>query len=334
MLSRIKSFIASQRGTTAVIVALLMVVLVGILALAVDIGRLLAAKSEMQKAADAGALAGARALVPYIGAGNSATPNWTSGTAVATQTARLNKVEDSWVADVQTQAYYYNLGTKALAATTITPTSLDCPAIQVTLSKTSGANGGPITNFFTNTWGITTSSITNVQAMAIISSPGVVDAGSCFPLATPITWVQQHWNDDPPTTFKIGSSYHSPDGGQWTSFLLDVNNVPAIRDLIDSGNPGPIKVGDQIWIEPGTKTTLYVYAQSRIGQTVLLPVVPDDFDTHAHTTLLAFAPFYIEDAVGGSGKYIQGHFNKNYPSMGDTPGGSYYGAFIPPKLVK
>ena len=92
-------------------------------------------------------------------------------------------------------------------------------------------------------------------------------------------------------------------------------------------------MGDNIWIEPGTKTTLYSDAASKIGQIVLVPVVNTDFATHAYTPILGFASFYIEDAVGGSGKYIQGHFVKNTT---DTPtsGGPIYGTFVPAaKLV-
>ena len=45
--------------------------------------------------------------------------------------------------------------------------------------------------------------------------------------------------------------------GQWTSFKLDTNDVPTIRNLMDSGNPDQLQVGDNIWIEPGAEGTLY-----------------------------------------------------------------------------
>lgn len=133
----------------------------------------------------------------------------------------------------------------------------------------------------------------------------------------------------PPISFKIGSSYHSPDGGQWTSLLQDSNNVPTFRGLISNGNPDPLKIGDNIWIQPGTKTTLYSDAASLIGKTVLLPVVTTDFETHSYTPIQGFVSFYIEDAVGGSGKYVQGHFVKDHA----VTGGTYNGTFISPKQV-
>jgi hypothetical protein len=49
----------NQRGATAIIVAIALVMLIGFVALAVDIGYLAATKNELQDIADASALAGA-----------------------------------------------------------------------------------------------------------------------------------------------------------------------------------------------------------------------------------------------------------------------------------
>jgi hypothetical protein len=58
LLRRVKE----KQGLTAVIVALLMLVLLGVAAFAIDIGHLYLVKNELQNAADAGGLAGARFL--------------------------------------------------------------------------------------------------------------------------------------------------------------------------------------------------------------------------------------------------------------------------------
>ena len=115
------------------------------------------------------------------------------------------------------------------------------------------------------------------------------------------------------------------------AFLDDANNVPAIRDLIANGNPDPLKIGDMIWIEPGTKTALY--SDVPINVDVLLPVVVD-ISTHARNAIVGFGAFHITASVGGSGKYIQGHFTTNYKEPLATGGGPSYGAYIPPVLVK
>lgn len=54
---------SNERGATIVMVALAMTALLSVVALAVDVGMLLTAKTEAQRTADAGALAGAGALI-------------------------------------------------------------------------------------------------------------------------------------------------------------------------------------------------------------------------------------------------------------------------------
>ena len=63
LIRRMSAFGRNESGAVAIITAILMVVFLGFLALAVDIGHLAAVKNELQNAADAAALAGARALV-------------------------------------------------------------------------------------------------------------------------------------------------------------------------------------------------------------------------------------------------------------------------------
>jgi Flp pilus assembly protein TadG len=338
MKKRWRHLVHDQSGALAVWAGVVLVVMILIGALAVDIGRLAVVKSELQKAADAGALAGARALStgpPY--------PNWTNAQNLASATAQANKADGSLVTTCQVQVGYWNFSWQAttapanLQSTGIVPTSQDAPAVKVAISKDTGQNSGPLLMLFGPVLGINAIAV-SAQAVACITYEPVnqISPGQGFPLATPKGFVDELWGQNPPVSFQIGSTYHDPTGGQWTSFLTNANDVPTIRDLIDSGNPTPIKVGDQIWIEPGTKTTLYTEAATRIGQTVMLPIVADDFSTHDQTPVLAFVPFYIEDAQGGSDKYIQGHFDNSYTVPGGigAPGTPNYGAMAGvPKLI-
>jgi Flp pilus assembly protein TadG len=331
-LKRLRDLGDDQTGSFAIWGAIAIVVIMGFAALALDVGHLVTAKSELEKAADAGALAGARALnliPPY--------PNFTNSSIVATATVKENKVNQNLITDCAVQVGYWDLTWKSgsapanLLPTGTTPSATQLPACKVTLSKSSGNNGGPLTMWFAQFLGVKVDPLSaSAVATMVAQSPVVnIPAGDAFPVATPISWVKQMWNPNADSaSFRIGSAYHSPDGGQWTSFLIDANDVPTIRSLIDNGNPTPLKIGDNIYIEPGTKTTLYSEAATKIGQTVLLPIVCDSFDTHAWTPLLAWVPFYIEDAQGGSGKYIQGHFVAHYnaPSATGSSNAPNYGA--------
>ena len=78
-----------QRGAVAVIVALTLVVLLAFGALAVDLGYLMMVKNELQNAADAGALAGARELYPDEGTRCNPGANQTAyGIATANRSQR------------------------------------------------------------------------------------------------------------------------------------------------------------------------------------------------------------------------------------------------------
>jgi Flp pilus assembly protein TadG len=59
---RLFSYLNNQQGVSAVIIAICIVMLVGFVALAIDVGHLYVARNELQNAADAGALAGAHNL--------------------------------------------------------------------------------------------------------------------------------------------------------------------------------------------------------------------------------------------------------------------------------
>ena len=69
-----------ESGAAAVIIAIVFAVLCGFIGLAVDIGHMIMVKAELQRTADAGALAGVAGLVPYNNPGPDQTPNWVQGT--------------------------------------------------------------------------------------------------------------------------------------------------------------------------------------------------------------------------------------------------------------
>lgn len=77
----------NERGATAVLVAILLVILLGFVALAVDIGRLYAEKSQLQSAADAAALSLAKACTDQPAGAHCVAP---SSHALALAEANVN----------------------------------------------------------------------------------------------------------------------------------------------------------------------------------------------------------------------------------------------------
>jgi len=102
----IHRLIRAQRGQTLVTVALLMVVFMGFLALAIDVGLLLSERRRMQNAADAGALAGAReiCLEPQMYGGD-----WEAAAKDYAETRNLaptaNVTLENWVVTVHTRSW-------------------------------------------------------------------------------------------------------------------------------------------------------------------------------------------------------------------------------------
>ena len=59
---KLRRFVSDQRGVSAILIAIMLVMLIGFAALAVDLGYLYATRSELQNVADAAALAATRKL--------------------------------------------------------------------------------------------------------------------------------------------------------------------------------------------------------------------------------------------------------------------------------
>jgi Flp pilus assembly protein TadG len=334
MRNRSRSFTSDDSGAVLVLGAILMVVFLGCAALAIDIGHLMVVKNELQNAADAGSHDGARALVPYINLA-APVPYWSNGQTVAEQSVKRNKSDGVLLTDCQVEVGYWNLTNGVLQPTNINPTNLDAPAVRVTVSRVAGQNSGAVLPFLGQVLGINFMNV-SAHATSVISGSSAVNAHGLFPLAVAQQLVIDHWDDCPAYKFRIGSDYHyeETEAGQWTTFLVDENNVPYVRKLMENGSPDKICIGDKIWIEPGTKDTLWAQCQDFVGKTVTLPVVKTDFSTHAYTPVLGFVPFYIEEAQGGSGKFIRGHFVRDHIDRDGAPGGPSYGNFSPPRVVQ
>ncbi|MBE9581804.1 MAG: hypothetical protein IMF18_09315, partial [Proteobacteria bacterium] len=91
-----QSMLRNQRGATAILVALCLFALIGFGALAVDIGHLCVARNELQNAADAGALAGARFLYNDDGTAVNTGANQIAHDAATANMSERVPVEVNW----------------------------------------------------------------------------------------------------------------------------------------------------------------------------------------------------------------------------------------------
>jgi Flp pilus assembly protein TadG len=108
-----------RRGSILPLVAICLVGLIGFVALAIDIGLIVAARNQAQNAADLAAMAGARALDGSPGS------NVTGATATAIDAAKQNKILGKAVEESEVQIthgyYYYDPGTETFSPRFGTP---------------------------------------------------------------------------------------------------------------------------------------------------------------------------------------------------------------------
>jgi Flp pilus assembly protein TadG len=329
------SFYHDRSGVVAVIVALLLAVFLGFAALAIDIGHIMVVRNELQNAADAAALAGASYLYPQTPPASPQPPSWATATAQATGAIGLNQSDGVTLSSCVVQAGYWNFARTpaGLQGQGITPGPQDFPAVQVTVTKSAGLNGGAVQHWFAPVIGINTSNV-SATATAIMASPGTALAGALLPIAISQAMANQAatYNSAANQVY-IGSSYHyaGSQAGQWTSFATNASDSSTMTSLLGNGNPTQLSVGQNIWIEPATKAA--IYSSVPVGVNVLLAIV-GNVNAQASVPIIGFVGFHITASVGGSSKYIKGYFLPAFYAGSTGDAGPNYGAYSPPSLVQ
>jgi hypothetical protein len=371
----------SQRGVIAIITALSLIMLLSFASLSIDLSYAYVVRNEIQNAADTAALNGARFLYPFIG-GASKTPNWPQAQAEALNAIRLNKAANSSLSTGNVTTGYWDI-TGNIHDVQATNNGNSLAAVKVVINKNN--NGGPISTFFAKVFGVNFIDV-SATAVAVIASPGRLENKNLFPLAISKCMFDSFWDAQNNAPKEINDSIVMKDkelknissnltqymfrieaknspceqAGQWTSLTLNSNNVPDIRDLIDysRGVKAPptnyggnsLGVGDNIWIEPGTKTTLFSSVDNcsdgmdGSGDStcayVLAPIVAD-ITKHAQNPIIGFACLNIIKADGGSTKATTARVvaaddpitNGKCKVSGTGRGAVTRGVTLPPKLV-
>lgn len=357
-----------QRGSVSVLSAVSLLALAGIGALAVEVATLMVARNELQNAADATAMAGAACLAGRIECGNVGItkPDWDTARTRALAFVSSNAVQGRALSQGTVTSGYWNmLGAVAdLQPTSITPTDYDYAAIRVTLSREPGINGGPLSLPLAHLLGAD-AVVMRASAVAVLSHPGTALPATVFPVAISRCMYDTWWDGatgmprlatqtsvpglslpqvvGEPYRFKITSSYSAGpcESGQWTSLGTDNNSASFLRNLIGSGNTSSISIGDRVWVQPGTQTTLYgdVNQCSEAGNRqcayVMVPVV-DQVSSHVYAPVYGFACLHLLWATGGNDKFIAVQMSADAtrcPRTGSGVGPNY-GITLPPRLVQ
>ena len=338
---RLSAFLVDQDGTIGIVIALLLPILLGFAGLAVDIGHSYAVKSQLKNAADAGALRGARVLVPYTG--SPGTPNWASALVQAPLTVKLNRADEKQLTDCEVTYGYWSFTTSPpLQPNGIIPTANDFPAVSVKVSKTAGVNDGPVTMYLASILGLLSADV-SATSVAIISFPTGMPPGGLKPMVATTDIVTKYWDKTDPDTglpfqFKLGDGKTIEDT-MWSTFKVDNESNAYTKELIQTGNPTDIYIGDGVWLQPGVRAVDYGPNEMGqfINQTVVLPVVaPSTLVEKTFAEIKDFIAFHITGYSQG-GQYIEGYFDKNYvitnPQAGTGVPNNPYSTPNAPQLV-
>ncbi len=178
-----KQILNNNRGATAVIVAICLIMLVGFAALAVDVGYLYATRNELQNVADAGALAGAGFLgAQYADLTYLEQQAYTfARTAVVGTVNEVSHKNRAAGVDITINDADITIGIWDEDATTVTPTLTAPDAVRVIARRDSSANSA-ITSFFARIFGVATMDVSAVATAALTGPATVADKELKTPL--------------------------------------------------------------------------------------------------------------------------------------------------------
>lgn len=302
----------NERGSILVWFAVSMIVMIGMAALAIDLGTGYVAKAQLQNATDAGALAGAGMLYPSPST-SPGSPNWALAQSTALSVTQKNTVAGAYLTNAKIQYGYWNLSTRtwktgspvssgstptgvptgtcsvsmvACTSTSTCPQANDScnipevPAVIVTASKSAGNNGGPLPTIFAGAIGGSGLSPA-ASSLAAVGAPAT--AKGTFPYAISVCQItagKYFPVTSPPTTYTFQGDGNS---GQWTDLgtggggasVID-NYIKYLGNSADGTAPPPISYGESVYIDNGVKNSAIVDLGKALNGgdlSVIMPVV-------------------------------------------------------------
>lgn len=313
---------ADQQGTVVIVVAVGLMTLMGMVGLAVDLGYLYLTKCELQRAADAGATAGARAL--FFPA-TASPPQCSQATSTGTTIAQANLVDGAApsITTIQTGRWDWTAQTFTPGCSSGTSTFSD--AVAITVSK------GNISLFIMGMFGYGALTLT-------ASATAVTDfVGSLPPGTIPVSVNQNAYAVG--QQLDINFSNDPMDNGGWFVPSGYSANASTLRGFINQTSPMPgINIGDSINLDNGVVTSALQALQTQLAAhnnswDVAIPVVATTKFNHSDNIdgFINFRITQVKDT--GNPKYIRGTVTGVAEAPGAGPGGINLNLVTQVKLV-
>ncbi len=227
-----------DEGVTAVLVAIMMVMLLSFAALAIDIGYGRVTKNELQNTADAAALAGARQLgLIYKGMSYEDQKNYaltaTDEALIKGSAINVASKNRAGGVDITVNSEDIVIGNwEPSSSPPVNPAASVPPhAVRVTARRDSLANG-PISTFFAKVFGISTMDVSAVATASLTGQGSAPTGGLPIPVGISCAWVNNHTCGDVITFYPTTTSCAG-----WNTYTSSPSNANKLRCILDSGNP-------------------------------------------------------------------------------------------------
>jgi Flp pilus assembly protein TadG len=320
-----KEFFDNESGAVAVYVAIGIVVVLGCAALALDIAHMVSVKRELAKAAEAGALSGARNLWPQdLTNAVGRLPNCANAETWARITATKNRVDNTnlTAGEVTVEVGRWDYATKQF-----TPGSnANANGVRVTTSR---AN---VQMMFAPIFGVNSKNMSGT-AIAVMDFTKVLGQG-CLPIA-----VNQDYSNDVGRVVYIGFNPDPVDNGGWFSVDPDSASASTFKDYINHGSCPSLEADRTIInLQNGSDASVLHLMKDKMalhpsGWETCLPVVDTPKFNHSELVKNFVHILITEVKDTGNPKYVKGTVLPLGQSASALPGGGNQGALAPPKLV-
>jgi len=318
---------AAQSGSIIVTAAISLFLILGLLGLVLDLGQIYLIKIELQRAADAGALAGARALFfPQV----SAPPQCSQAQAQAWEIAQANYVSGSPPIvgvpssySVPYGSYNWTIKTFVPGCSSSSGTFTNAVAVKVRKEN--------IPLYFMGIFGFGPLSL-GAESLAAMGWVGSLSPGVSFVLALGKKYIKTA----PEETY-IRFYPDVADTGGWFSKAPNYPSNSLMRSYLENPQTIPaLSLGDTVYMDNGVfADVLHIIKEQYEGKIVWLPVV-NEVKFNQSAPIAGFTPFLITLVELTGHKYIKGLALQltEVPGSVSDPGGDDCGLLIAPRLVQ
>ena len=330
-----------EQGAVLPLTAVMIVVAIGCMALAIDLGHVYLVKCELQRAADAGAMAAVKGLFPVPPGSRNPLPlipDCVGAWSICQTVVTANTADGAALQVLSPDVTFGSWNDDGFSATGCADPKL-VNAVKVVVRKDDSANG-KVPLFFAGLLpgGLGSLPLT-AEAVGLSGYTGYVPpGGGAFPLAIDANKVPPEHNGEP---IRIDLNPTTKDGGCWHTFDDHSPGANDLRGLVNGSTPSPaLKVGDSIRVTEGVSDSVLQELEKVFNQTtgdlvVLAPVISGESHT-GWTEVLGFVALKITVVdAHGTDKRVEAVAVPDYVAPDGTPGGPNHGLWAGmPRLVQ